>query len=79
MIANEKYIREDKIVIKQTKENLGITLIALIITIIVLLILAGVTISSLTKENGILNKADSAKFNSEIAKYKEELNVCRNK
>lgn len=61
--------------IKQTKENLGITLIALIITIIVLLILAGVTISSLTKENGILNKADSAKFNSEIAKYKEELNL----
>lgn len=61
--------------IKQTKGNLGITLIALIITIIVLLILAGVTISSLTKENGILNKADSAKFNSEIAKYKEELNL----
>ena len=36
-----------------TKEK-GITLIALIVTIIVLLILAGVTIISLTGENGIL-------------------------
>lgn len=54
MIANEKYIREDKIVIKQTKENLGITLIALIITIIVLLILAGVTISSLTDRKSVV-------------------------
>ena len=34
------------------KENKGITLIALVITIIVLLILAGVTIATLTGENG---------------------------
>ena len=40
---------------KQT--NNGITLIALVITIIVLLILAGVTIATLTGENGILTKA----------------------
>ena len=39
----------------------GITLIALIITIVVLLILAGVTISILTGENGILTKAQTAK------------------
>lgn len=37
------------------KENTGITLIALVITIIVLLILAGVSISMLTGNNGILN------------------------
>lgn len=38
----------------------GITLIALVITIIVLLILAGVTISMLTGENGILNQSQRA-------------------
>ena len=37
--------------------NKGITLIALVITIIVLLILAGVTIASITGENGILRKS----------------------
>ena len=39
------------------KERNGITLIALVITIIVLLILAGVTIATLTGDNGILGKA----------------------
>ena len=40
---------------KRKQEN-GITLIALVITIIVLLILAGVTIATLTRDNGILTK-----------------------
>ena len=39
---------------RKTKENKGITLIALVITIIVLLILAGVSIATLTGNNGIL-------------------------
>ena len=42
-------------------KNKGITLIALVITIIVLLILAGISIAMLTGENGILTKADEAK------------------
>ena len=42
------------------KQNKAITLIALIITIIILLILAGISIASLTGENGILKKASSA-------------------
>ena len=42
------------------KKNNGITLIALVITIIVLLILAGVTIATLTGENGILTRASEA-------------------
>lgn len=45
----------------QPKEEKGITLIALVITIIVLLILAGVTIATLTGENGILTQAGNAK------------------
>lgn len=53
------------------KKNTGITLIALVITIIVLLILAGVTISTLTGQNGILTNATKAKEENEIGKEKE--------
>ncbi len=42
-------------------ENKGITLIALVVTIIVLLILAGISVSMLTGQNGILNRASEAK------------------
>ena len=45
---------------KKTKEKRGITLIALIITIIVLLILAGVTISMVVGDNGVLKQAQNA-------------------
>ena len=46
---------------KLLKSKKGITLIALVITIIVLLILAGVTVATLTGENGLLSKAQLAK------------------
>ncbi len=45
--------------------NSGITLIALVITIIVLLILAGISISMLSEDNSILQKATDAKTNTE--------------
>ena len=51
----------------------GITLIALVITIIVLLILAGVSIAMLTGENGILNQAAKAKNETEKAQANEAL------
>ena len=50
------------------KNNKGITLIALVITIIVLLILAGITIAMLTGENGLLTKAKDAKEQADNAK-----------
>lgn len=50
----------------------GITLIALVITIIVLLILAAVSIATLTGENGILTQATEAKKQTEIAEAKEQ-------
>lgn len=56
--------------IKNTK---GITLISLVITIIILLILAGVSIATLTGDNGLLNKAKNAKIATEIASIKEEI------
>lgn len=54
------------------KEIEGITLIALIITIIILLILAGVTIATLTGENGILTQARNAREKTEIAEIIEK-------
>ena len=51
--------------------NKGITLIALVITIIILLILAGISIAMLIGENGILNQANNAKSKTEEAKEDE--------
>ena len=61
-------IRKSKFI---NNTNNGITLIALVITIIVLLILAGVTIATLMGDNGILTKANDAKKETEIAEVKE--------
>lgn len=57
------------------KKETGITLIALVLTIIVLLILAGVSIAMLTNDNGIINQTDKAKENTEISSEKEVLEV----
>ena len=59
---------------KTKKNTRGITLIALVITIIVLLILAGVTIAALSGDNGILTRAKEAKKKTEQANQ-EELDV----
>ena len=48
------------------KNNKGITLIALVVTIIVLLILAGVSIAMLSGQNGILNRASQATWQSKL-------------
>ena len=61
---------------QKLKESKGITLIALVITIIVLLILAGVTIATLTGDNGILTKAQDAKTQTEQAKEDENLKIA---
>ena len=68
-----KKIKEGVEIQKKIK---GITLIALVITIIVLLILAGVTIATLTGENGILTQAEKAKDETEIGKEKEITNLA---
>ena len=56
--------------------NKGITLIALVITIIVLLILAGVSIAMLTGQNGILNQATQAKDDTAKAEVAERVNMA---
>ena len=57
----------------QKNTNKGITLIALVITIIVLLILAGVALASLFGENGILNNAETAKNQTNLANSEEQV------
>ena len=61
--------------IKNFDRNKGITLIALVITIIVLLILAGVTIATLTGDNGIIRRTNQAKEETEKAGAKEKVQV----
>ena len=53
------------------RRNKGITLIALVVTIIVLLILAGISIAMLTGQNGILNRAAEAKEKTGVAQEDE--------
>lgn len=55
--------------------NKGITLIALVITIIVLLILAGVSIAMLTGQNGILTQANNSKSATVKAEAVEKINL----
>ena len=52
-------------------EKSGITLITLVVTIIILLILAGITIATITSDNGIIKNANDAKEQTEIAEEKE--------
>ena len=56
---------------KKYKENKGITLIALVVSIIVLLILAGISINMLTGQNGILNRTREAKEKTLSAQQEE--------
>lgn len=67
--------------VKRTKDHsyvtqTGITLIALIITIIILLILAGVTIKLTMGENGIFNLAKKAKEQTQIVDIKEKIQLA---
>lgn len=54
----------------------GITLVALVITVIILLILAGVSIATLTGDNGLLNRATQAKEKNLKAQLKEEIELA---
>ena len=61
----------------KTNKIQGITIISLVVTIIILLILSGVTISSITGQNGILNRASEAKEKTEIASVDEQRKLAQ--
>ena len=60
---------------RNKRTSKGITLIALVITIIVLLILAGVSIAMLTGKNGILVQADTAREETKTSSVEEEIEL----
>ena len=63
-------------IFERIMEIMSITLIALVITIIVLLILAGVTIATLTGENGILTRASDASEETKKANVEEQVKLA---
>ena len=58
------------------KNQKGITLVALVITIIVLLILAGVSISLVVGQNGVLTQASNAVITNEKATIKQDMEMA---
>ena len=60
---------------KKNNRNKGITLIALVVTIVALLILAGVSINLVIGNNGIITMAQKAKEKTEDARKTEENNI----
>lgn len=64
--------------VKSLKNKKGITLIALVITIIVLLILAGVSIATLTGENGILTKVSDSKAENKKGEERDQITLAYN-
>ena len=57
------------------KKQTGITIIALVITIVVLLILASITIGAITGNNGIIGQTQTAKTNTEREQIREQIDV----
>ena len=57
------------------QNNKGITLIALVVTIVILIILGGISISMLTGQNGILKKSQQAKEKTEISNELENVKL----
>ena len=60
------------------KSSKAITLIALVVTIVVLLILAGISIQMLKGDNGIVTKANEAKLESRAGNVDEEVKMWKN-
>ena len=63
---------------KKISEQSGITLVALVVTIIILLVLAGITVASLTGDNGLIGKTGEAKKQTEISEGLEQLEIAVN-
>ena len=71
-----KKLKEKTELKQKNQKEKGITLIALVITVIVLLILAGVTIAAISGDNGILQNAGMAKENTEKANAEEQVKLA---
>ena len=59
--------------VQKLKEKRGITLVVLVVTIVILLILSGVSIRTLSGESGLITKTKIAKEENQKAEYKESM------
>ncbi len=64
--------------IRPKKNEKAITLIALVVTIVVLLILAAVSISMLAGENGVITQAQNSKLETRGGEVEERINIWKN-
>lgn len=55
------------------KNQSGITIVTLVITIVILIILAGISIGSITNDNGIINQATNAKNDMQYQQWSEQI------
>ena len=62
---------------KNIKSERAITLVALVITIIILIILAGISLNMLLGENGLVERTKTAKQETLIAQYKEKIDLLK--
>ena len=69
----KKYFEKQKL---KTNKNAGIALIALVVTIIVLLLLAGISITMLSGNNGTLQRATDAKNTTEQVQLDEDVDLA---
>ena len=69
-MESEQYM---KVNLKQKK---GITLIALVVTIVVLLILAGISIRTVFSDDGVISKSRDAKTNTEYATLEDRVDLA---
>ena len=66
-----KQMKKSIIKMYNIRKNTGITLIALVITIIILIILAAITINAVFGENGLILRAQESKFKTEVSGIKD--------
>ncbi len=71
-------LQQNNTISKKGSAESGITLIALIITIIILLILATVSIAVLTGDNGIIAQANQARIDTKVGEEKEQIALAYN-
>ena len=74
--VNENQMSKNELSKKKSLQEKGITLIALVVTIVILLILTGVTIATVAGDNGLFSKAKQATVEYEKEALKEEMRLA---
>ncbi|MCI9177526.1 MAG: hypothetical protein HFJ28_02885 [Clostridia bacterium] len=74
-IKKGTYKKNTLLLEKSKEKTAGITLIALVVTIIVLLILAGITIGVLFRDGGIIDQANATAFKTKMSAYRDKVAV----